>query len=290
VAVLALYGVISMVVLPIWALAGNRLQSAAERVISVVPDHTAQFLVQVRASERWPDDLGLPPLVRDVLANVTRRASRTVQAEVHGLGVELAGVRRLLPWLGTVPLITFALLTRWSRFRRSTTRLLPTAHLQWRGDQFLRHVNGVLAGYTRAQVTAALIVGTLSWVVFTALRLPYPGTLGLTAGLLEMVPLAGPIAMAIVATATAPGRALPILVFLGGLRLAMDYAIYPRVMSRAMHLHPLAVVVALWIGAATGGLIGVCLAVPLVGVLQVTLRHWREYRDIQQLIRETSRS
>ena len=42
--------------------------------------------------------------------------------------------------------------------------------------------------------------------------------------------------------------------------------------------------VALWAGAAVGGLVGVCLAVPLVGIMQVTHRHWREYREIEALV------
>jgi predicted PurR-regulated permease PerM len=92
--------------------------------------------------------------------------------------------------------------------------------------------------------------------------------------------------VAVAATAMAPERALPVLAFLGALRLVQDYAIYPRLISKAMHLHPLAVVFALWLGAALGGLVGVCLAVPVVGVLQVAYRHWREYRDIEDLVDE----
>lgn len=58
-------------------------------------------------------------------------------------------------------------------------------------------------------------------------------------------------------------------------------------MSRALHLSPLAVVVALWAGAMLGGLVGIVLAVPLVGAVQVAHRHWREYRDIEQLVTAT---
>ena len=94
--------------------------------------------------------------------------------------------------------------------------------------------------------------------------------------------------MAVVATAMAPERVVAVLVFLAALRLLQDYAIYPRLISRAMHLHPLAVVVALWAGAALGGLVGVCLAIPIVGVMQVTYRHWREYRDIEHLVGEVT--
>jgi predicted PurR-regulated permease PerM len=38
-----------------------------------------------------------------------------------------------------------------------------------------------------------------------------------------------------------------------------------------------------------GGLVGICLAIPAVGVLQVAWRHWREYRDIEALVEESIR-
>jgi predicted PurR-regulated permease PerM len=185
--------------------------------------------------------------------------------------------------------VAFVLLTRWTRFRRSTTRVLPTPHLQWRGNEFLRNLNSLLAAYTRAQAMSGVIVAFLCWLGFAALGLPYPGTLALAAGSLEMLPLAGPLIVAVVATAMMPERALPILGFLAALRVVQDYVVYPRLISRAMKLHPLAVIVALWAGAALAGLVGVCLAVPIVGMLQVTLRHWREYREIETLVEETAR-
>ena len=91
-----------------------------------------------------------------------------------------------------------------------------------------------------------------------------------------MIPLAGPLIVAVVATAMAPELVLRVLAFLAVLRVVQDYLIYPRLISSTMHLHPIAVVLAIWAGAALGGLVGVCLAIPLVGTLQVTLRHWRD--------------
>jgi predicted PurR-regulated permease PerM len=289
VAALAIYGAIGAAVLPFWMFAGHRFAPAVERMNALVPHHTARFIDNLRATEGWADSLRLPPAIQRVVASGTRAISRTVQQEARALGSELAGIRRLVPWLSLVPVVAFLVLTRWSRFRRSTTRVLPTPHLQWRGNEFLRNLNSLLAAYTRAQAMSGVIVGLLCWIGFAALRLPYPGTLALAAGLLEMIPLAGPLIMAVVATAMVPDRVLAVLAFLALLRVAQDYVIYPRLIQRAMKLHPLAVVFALWAGAALGGLVGVCLAVPIVGMLQVTIRHWREYRDIETLVEETIR-
>lgn len=288
-AVLAIYGAVGAAALPVWVLAGHRVGLAIERMNTLVPEHTARFIDQLRASEVWADSLGLPSTIQHTVGGVTRSVSRSVQYEARSLAAELSGIRRLVPWLSIVPVVAFMLLTRWARFRRSTTRVLPTPHLQWRGNEFLRNLNSLLAAYTRAQATSGLVIGSLCWVGFALLGLPYPGTLALAAGLLEMIPLAGPLIMAVVATAMAPDRVIPVLAFLLGLRVLQDYVIYPRLISRTMKLHPLAVVFALWAGAALGGLVGVCLAIPVVGVLQVTLRHWREYRDIEALVEDTLR-
>jgi predicted PurR-regulated permease PerM len=286
ISVLVIYGVVAVVTFPLWTLAGQRLGPALERMTVLVPEHTARFIEQLHENERWHDGLGLPIALNAPIGAMTRRVTGSLEAEARALGAELAGIRRLVPWLSTVPVVAFLLLTRWHRFRRSTTRALPTPHLQWRGNEFLLNLNRILATYTRAQIISACLIGTICWIGFAALGLPYPGTLGIAAGALEMVPLAGPLIVAVVATAMAPDRVVAVLVFLAGLRLVQDYAIYPRLISRVMHLHPVAVVLALWVGAALGGVVGVCLAVPIVGIAQVAHRHWREYREIETLIRE----
>jgi predicted PurR-regulated permease PerM len=285
-ATLVIYGVVAAVLFPVWALNGPRFSAALARTRVLVPEHTARFVDRLHATEGWQETLGLPTTVKDSLGAVTRRLTRSVETEARALGAELAEIRGLVPWLSTVPVVAFLLITRWHRFRRSTTRVLPTPHLRWRGDEFLRNLDGLLAAYTRAQALSAVFIGCVCWVGFAALRLPYPGTLGLAAGLLEMVPLAGPIITAVVATAAAPDRVVGILLFLLALRVLQDYLIYPRLIKRTLHLHPLAVVLALWAGAGVGGVVGVCLAVPLVGFVKATHRHWREYRDIEILVAE----
>jgi len=81
-------------------------------------------------------------------------------------------------------------------------------------------------------------------------------------------------------------RLLLLLAFLVGLRVAQDYVIYPRLIGRRMHLSAVAVILAVLVGAELGGLVGVFCAVPTVGVLSVALRQYREYREIERLVRE----
>ena len=285
-ATLVIYGLIASVLLPVWVFTGPRLGDALTRMRVLVPEHTTRFVEQLRASEAWHESLGLPVVLQGPVSALTRRVTRSAETEVRALGAELAEIRGLVPWLSTVPVVAFLLLTRWHRFRHSTSRVLPTPHLRWRGDEFLGDLHSLLAAYTRAQVVSAAIIGTVCWLGFVVLGLPYPGTLGLAAGLLEFAPVAGPLIVVVVTTAVAPDRVLTILFFLVGLRLVQDYAIYPRLIKKTLHLHPLAVILALWTGAWVGGVVGVCLAVPAVGIVKITHRHWRDYRAIERLVAE----
>ena len=286
-AVVFIYVCVSLILLPIWTVWGDRIVSQVPDIAREVPRHVARFATQVRASEAWHEQFTFEQETREFLRSTTRRVSEQIQDEVAEVGAEVVRARLVVPWLAGVPAIAFLLVSQWPGFHKSAARAFPTPHLKWRTDQFLQHVNNVLAAYTRAQALSALIIGVMCGAGFALMKLPNAAMFGIVAGLLETIPIAGPLAVAISATAVAsPSQVFLVLAFLGGVRVLQDYVIYPRLIRRALHLHPIAVVLAIWIGAMLGGVIGVCLAVPTVGVLQVTYRHYREYRAIERLVRE----
>jgi predicted PurR-regulated permease PerM len=72
------------------------------------------------------------------------------------------------------------------------------------------------------------------------------------------------------------------------LRIVQDALVYPRLVRHGMHLSTPAVVLSLWAGAALGGAGGAVLALPVAGFVSVSLRHWREYRAIERLVRTSA--
>jgi len=77
--------------------------------------------------------------------------------------------------------------------------------------------------------------------------------------------------------------ALLVAVFLSVLRLLQDYFIYPRIVGRGIKMHPLVVIIAILAGAEIGGLIGIFLSIPIVGLVIVFYNHYLAYRGIQNL-------
>ena len=230
----------------------------------------------------------VPPTARPAVRRTIGRATGYIQRHARATLNTLIDAARYAGWLAVTPVLAALLLTVWPSFRRSTLRVLPHGHLQWRGEEYLHDVNSALAGYIRAQAAAAVIVGTMCVAGFVAIGVPSAVSLGVSAGILELVPGIGPVTTMLIAVTQAGGRALAVIAFLIALRVVQDTLVYPRLIRQGMHLSTPALVLSLWSGAVLGGAGGVILALPVAGLLSVSLRHWREYRAIERLVRTSA--
>ena len=67
-------------------------------------------------------------------------------------------------------------------------------------------------------------------------------------------------------------------IFLIVLRVVQDYFIYPRIVRGGIHLHPLAIILAVLAGEQVAGIPGVFLSIPIVAVITVIYRHVLEHQ------------
>jgi predicted PurR-regulated permease PerM len=184
-----------------------------------------------------------------------------------------------------IPILAFFLLKDVVAIRRIIVVALPH-RLRLRGHRLFEDMNATLAAYIRAQLLACVLVGSLCGVGFAALGLPYSVLLGVLAGVLEFIPLVGPLLLAVIAATVgalhAPMLAVWTVAFLAVLRIVEDYVVYPRLMRSGVRLHPLAVIVAVLAGAELDGVAGMFLAVPVVAIASVVCRHLVEWRGGEQ--------
>ena len=104
---------------------------------------------------------------------------------------------------------------------------------------------------------------------------PHALALGLCAGILEFIPIAGWMTAA--ATIVTFGilchcQWIWMAVLLGIWRMLIDYCIAPRVFGHELEIHPLLAIFTLMVGGAVGGLPGIYLSLPLVAALRVAWR------------------
>ena len=230
----------------------------------------------------------LAPALRDSIDRAVDQAAAAGGNWVTGdLLPRLAGSLVYLPWLVLVPILAFFLLKDAMFLRKAALRVFPRGHLRSRGDEFLVELNDTLAAYIRAQVTACLLIGLVCTLGFLAIGIPYAVVLGITAGLLEFIPLAGPLAMGALAAGFAAfhsgGQVAAVVAFLLLLRVVQDYVVYPKIVGIGVHLNPLGVILAILCGGELGGLVGVFLAIPAVALLTLASQHYRGFRAAEAL-------
>jgi predicted PurR-regulated permease PerM len=270
-----------------------RLGNQITQLIGQAPVYATYVQDRIQGWSYLVNPDSFPPTVRAAVNNALAQTMKAFgETATTGLS-SMIGVLRFLPWLILIPILAFFLLKDAEGFRRSALLALPRGHLRWQGADLFQDVNSALAAYTRAQLTACLLIGVLCTVGFAIIGVPYTLVLGVIAGLLEFIPLVGPFVVAVIATVIAAfistGEAVAVLLFLCVLRVVQDYVIYPRLIRQGIHLHPLAVILAILCGHELAGVAGIFLAIPLIAVLTVGYRHWLEYRGSSGLVAELLR-
>jgi predicted PurR-regulated permease PerM len=193
-----------------------------------------------------------------------------------------------IPWLILVPILAFFFLKDANLFRVSLLRIFPSGDWRARIESVMSDVNETLAAYTRAQLISCILIGTICTVGFYIIGLDYAVLLGVLAGILEFIPIIGPITIAITSIVAASlestWQAIYVLIFLGVLRILQDYVFYPRIIREGVHLHPLAIILSVLAGEQVAGIPGVFLSIPVMALLTVVYKHVLEHSGSKGIV------
>jgi predicted PurR-regulated permease PerM len=145
--------------------------------------------------------------------------------------------------------------------RNSRERVDAAGQLAWR----------TLTQYVRGTVLVALFDGTTITILLLILGVPLALPLGVLVFFGAFVPLVGAFvtgALAVLVALVANGwlQALIVLVGIVAIQQLEGHVFQPFVLGRMVRVHPLAVVIAVALGAYAAGIIGAIVAVPLVAV------------------------
>ncbi|MEK7616688.1 MAG: AI-2E family transporter [Patescibacteria group bacterium] len=155
---------------------------------------------------------------------------------------------------------------------------------QERVKKLIVQIEEKLGGWFRGQLALSLIIGTLSYIGLISLGIPYALPLAVVAGILEVIPVIGPIVSAIpsvlIALTISPilGFAVAVMYFV--IQQLENHLIVPQVMKRAVGLNPLVVILAIAVGSRLLGIGGAILAVPIAVVMQIVVGEIIERRKI----------
>jgi predicted PurR-regulated permease PerM len=182
----------------------------------------------------------------------------------------------------TITFMTFFMLLEGPLWMDRIYGLLPE-HLQPRWRAVGRDIYRTVGGYVTGNLLISLIAGTLTTLVLLVMNVPYAVALGLLVAILDLIPLAGATIAAILIGTVAFIHTIPagivVVVFFLVYQQVENHLLQPLIYGRTVQLSPLAVLIAVLIGAELAGVLGALAAIPVAGAIQVLIRDWRSTRE-----------
>lgn len=134
--------------------------------------------------------------------------------------------------------------------------------------EILAALDTKLGSWVRGQLSLSLAVGFSSWLGLIVLGVPFALPLAIIAGILELVPLIGPVLSAvpavIVAMTISPALGLLTVGLYIVVQLLENNILVPKVMQQAVGLNPVVVILGITIGGKLLGILGAVLAIPVI--------------------------
>lgn len=203
---------------------------------------------------------------------------------VSGTAVAVTkGVVTAIVALITIAVLSFFMLLEGPRWiERGLSLLSDESRPRW--ERVGHDIYATVGGYVAGALTIALVAGVTSAIALSILGVSYAIALALLVALLDLIPLAGATIATVLVSVVA---FLDAGVTIGLITLAWfvvyqqveNHALYPLVYSRTVQLSPLAILIAVLIGASLAGILGALAAIPLAGTIQVLLVEWLRSRQ-----------
>jgi predicted PurR-regulated permease PerM len=254
------------------------LVSQVNDFVDAVPDYVEDLTAGRGKLGFLEREYHITERVRDALSE--GGASKLLGVSGTALAVTKGVVTAVIATV-TIAFLTFFMLLEGPAWVERFYSLLP-AEQQPRWRKIGNDIYRTIGGYVTGNLAISLIAGVVSTAVLLALDVPFAVALGLLVAILDLIPLAGATIAAILVTTVAfldaTTSGIVVLIFFILYQQLENHVLQPIVYGRTVQLSPLAVLIAVLIGAELAGVVGALAAIPVAGAIQVILRDWLEHR------------
>ncbi|MEO7335953.1 MAG: AI-2E family transporter [Caldimonas sp.] len=267
-----IFALLLLVIAALLALVGPPIADQAAKLSEQLPKLTQDSNVMDRLP--LPDWLTpyrdrIVQYVRDHLASGTA-AAVPLAKQVGHVALQVAGN---LVFVVLIPILAFLLIKDGSAMRER--------YLAWADGRvhaaFWKHLiddlDSVLGRYMRALLILSLAAMVAYGIAFSIAGVPFGLLLAFIAGILEFIPVAGPLAACICVLVVAGLSGFDHLLLLAGFfvlyRLFQDYVLNPMLMSDGVAIPPVFVLFGLLAGEELGGIVGIFLSIPVLAIAKI---------------------
>jgi predicted PurR-regulated permease PerM len=254
---------------------GQRLSESLPKLLETVS--SGQIAEQIGKEQGWSVS------TRVQLSNLLANHRSELLGLAQRIGLRVADVAQQAWLLIVVPILAAFFLKDGRAFGEVLLSFVHSRPQREFMEGVLGDLNQMLAQFIRAQLTLAAFT-FVAYLAFLELGgVPYALVLGTAGGMMEFIPVVGPLVAAVLIFGVAMLMSYPhwvlLLISLGAWRLIQDYVISPRVMGQSMELHPLAAIFGVLAGGEIAGVLGIYLSIPIMASLRIVWRRWRLYAE-----------
>ncbi|MCL2807285.1 MAG: AI-2E family transporter [Coriobacteriia bacterium] len=269
---------------------------AAEQVIgffSTVPQYLQQaqtFISQTFTQiDEYLKQTGIQDAITTISIELAKFATTFASSSATAMVNAATSLGTSLVVAGVSAVVCFWILKDLPRFRAEARNLLGPRYLP-EALVIANAFSRAIGGYLRGMVVACICTGTLAFIAYSIIGVPYPLVVALFTGLMVFIPILGPISAwvfsGLIGLLVSPLTAVLAVLLTITCQLLYDYLVAPRIMGSHVALHPAVVLVAILVGATLGGIFGMLCAIPIASAIKTIFIHYFEKKTGRQLTSE----
>jgi len=260
------------------------IQSQTTSLIKQWPSYWANIQKQTMS---WFNDPSFKSLQKqlddintDMLSNVSGKVNKMLTSTVTHIGTAVGVVTNIVIAIVTMPFILFFMLKDGHRLKGYLVKFFPV-RIRETTSQVLEEINGQVSQYIRGQLTVAFWVAVMFTVGYWIVGMKYGLTLGIMAGLLNLIPYLGSF-LALVPSVVIAAFISPILLIKVLLVFAVEQTLEGRVVSplvlgSKMSMYPVTTIIVLLASGKLFGLVGVIVGIPVYAIIKILVTHLFEW-------------
>lgn len=273
-AILVVYAGLTLALAGFVALVSVPLSDQVEEFAESYPEYQEQFESGIPETQRWLDEHKIGYDLQESSDKFVDRLEDSADIVVDRTGSIISGFFGTLSSVFFVLFVTAYFLHSGGRFVDRLIAMFPR-----RRQRFVRKLthdyDRILGRYVRGQLIISGVVALAVGLFTSLIGLPYSVIVGLVAGITALIPVIGALlgmVIPVVIAALINPILIPVFIaFFLILNEFTDKVLYPRIVGRAVELHPLVVFFGLLVGVQVAGIAGALLATPALGLIKITL-------------------
>jgi len=234
--------------------------------------------------DRWQLELARYPDISQALESIAAKLQQDPAAIFSGfLRFGLNAASALFGFVLWLTLTLYFLIDR-ERIRKAVLRQVPERYRE-RADLTLVETARLVRAYFVGQVILSSIFAAYTFILLTVLGIPYAAILAALGFFLAAIPnigsLIATILPALLALTQSVTKAIIVAAAIIIYNQLENNLISPRILGRRLQIPPVLTMIAILVGGALFGILGIIIAIPLAGVVPVLERIWVQRNGAQ---------